>query len=194
MTDIKISVNFQTINCTNCINEEPTRHTSICAICQFQFDGVIIFIERGRTGGGPARSCVRNSGLLVVLLTRTCETTPPQNFHGKYLWPRGPIVFQPNPLLSLSCLKIYSKRGMLRWIMQSLTHPEVVSLDEDLRHDNVRITFRRHRSLRYGRHPVDELELQCERWHAQVRVLVNKMPSLQHATSYGGNLGSNRVG
>ena len=63
--------------------------------------------------------------------------------------------------------------------MRSFTHPEVVSLDEDLRHDNVRITFRRHRSLRYGRHPVDELELQCERWLAQVRVLVNKMPSLQ---------------
>ena len=60
MTDIKISVNFQTINCTNCINEEPTRHASICAICQFQFDGVVIFIEWGRIGGGPARSCVRN--------------------------------------------------------------------------------------------------------------------------------------
>ena len=39
------------------------------------------------------------------------------------------------------------------------THPEVVSLDEDLGHDNVRITFRRRRRLRHRRHPVDELEL-----------------------------------
>ena len=80
MTDIRISVNLQTINFTNSINEEPTTHASICAICQFQFDGVIIFIERGRIGGGPARSCVRNSGLLVVLLTRTCEKTPRKTF------------------------------------------------------------------------------------------------------------------
>ena len=52
-----------------------------------------------------------------------------------------------------------------------ITHPEVVSLDEDLGHDYDRITVRRRRRrLRHRRHPVDELKLVLAR-HEDVSLL-----------------------